>query len=257
MVDKRHALKMTFLGTGSAFTIGEGNFHSNVLLEIHNDTLLIDAGSDIRFSLNEQKKNYLNIHNLYLTHLHGDHVGGVEWLALNSFFDEKYIGKPNLIASDTIISELWEKTLAGGLSTLATQISTLDTYFNVHSVGDAGTFEWQEIEFKLVQMVHVFNGMQLRPCYGLLFEYHSTRILYTADTRFVPEEIYKEADIIFHDCETAKIKSGVHAHYSELLQLASEFKKKMWLYHYNPGPLPDAKADGFLGFVAKGQCFTF
>jgi len=30
----------------------------------------------------------------------------------------------------------------------------------------------------------------------------------------------------------------VHAHYDELLTLP---KKKMWLYHYGPGPLPDAK----------------
>jgi hypothetical protein len=31
----------------------------------------------------------------------------------------------------------------------------------------------------------------------------------------------------------------------------------MWLYHYNPGHLPDARADGFRGFVKKGQVFDF
>ena len=29
----------------------------------------------------------------------------------------------------------------------------------------------------------------------------------------------------------------------------------MWLYHYSPGPLPDACAEGFLGFVRRGQSF--
>jgi hypothetical protein len=31
----------------------------------------------------------------------------------------------------------------------------------------------------------------------------------------------------------------------------------MWLYHYQDGPLPDAKADGFAGFVNQGQTFEF
>jgi hypothetical protein len=65
------------------------------------------------------------------------------------------------------------------------------------------------------------------------------------------------ADIIFHDCETASVKSGVHAHYTELLTLSETIRNKIWLYHYNPGALPDAKKDGFRGFVKKGQCFDF
>jgi hypothetical protein len=29
----------------------------------------------------------------------------------------------------------------------------------------------------------------------------------------------------------------------------------MWLYHYSDGLLPDAVADGFLGFARPGQVF--
>ncbi len=82
----------------------------------------------------------------------------------------------------------------------------------------------------------------------------------SADSQFVPDlmlPLYQEAEIIFHDCETSEKKSGVHAHYTELKTLPSEIKRKMWLYHYQPLPLPDAKADGFRGFVKKGQCFDF
>ena len=31
----------------------------------------------------------------------------------------------------------------------------------------------------------------------------------------------------------------------------------MWLCGYQPGPKPDAVADGFLGFVKRGQVFDF
>ena len=82
----------------------------------------------------------------------------------------------------------------------------------------------------------------------------------TTDTQFSPEQIknfYDMADLIFQDCETGEFESGVHAHYEKLKTLPEEFKKKMWLYHYQDGGLPDAKADGFLGFVKMGQVFDY
>ena len=45
--------------------------------------------------------------------------------------------------------------------------------------------------------------------------------------------------------------------FSELDTLPAEIKKKMWLYHYQPGHLPDAKEHGFQGFVKKGQVFEY
>jgi hypothetical protein len=49
----------------------------------------------------------------------------------------------------------------------------------------------------------------------------------------------------------------VHSHYSDLCTLPAELRRKMWLYHYNPGPLPDVRAQGFRGLVQRGQCFDF
>ncbi|KTC75332.1 metal-dependent hydrolase of the beta-lactamase superfamily transporter III [Legionella birminghamensis] len=254
------SLKMTFLGTGSAFTVGHNNFQSNVLLQLNGESLLIDAGSDVRFALYDLKIDYHDIRSVYISHLHSDHIGGLEWFALSTFFDDRYKGKPRLFASEAIIGDLWSKSLAGGLSTLPHQRASLQTYFNVHSINKYGTFEWEGITFKLVQMIHVFNDYSLMPCFGLMFEYNSTKIFFTADTQYVPDQMmhfYKEADLIFHDCETQTFPSGVHAHYKELVTIPAELKKKMWLYHYNPCKLPDAQADGFLGFVARGQSYIF
>lgn len=253
-------LKMTFLGTGSAFTIGDGNYQSNVLLQLQDDSLLIDAGTDLRFSLAEQNLDFKIINNIYISHLHADHVGGLEWLALSHYFATDVKKKPVLFASDQLIGDLWKKSLAGGLETLTAKKASLDMYFDVCPIKGNGYFRWQDINFRIVQTVHVYNNLKLQPCFGLMFEHNSTRIFYSADTQYSPHQLqdfYSEADIIFHDCETSAIKSGVHAHYSELRKIPIEFRKKMWLYHYSPGPLPDARADGFPGFVRKGQCFEF
>lgn len=252
-------LKITFLGSGAALTTAAKNYQSNLLLQKNNDTLLIDAGGDLRFSLAEKNLNYRDIKNIYISHLHADHIGGLEWLALNTFFDETYEGKPNLFISEDLISDLWNKSLSGGLSTLSTESATLATFFNVHPMKLHETLCWQGVSFRLVQAVHVVSDYALMPCYGLLLEYNGTHIYFTADTQLALKQLidyYKIADIIFHDCETSDKKSGVHAHYADLVLVEKKLKKKMWLYHYNSGVLPNAKADGFLGFVEKGQVFT-
>ena len=100
----------------------------------------------------------------------------------------------------------------------------------------------------------------ISPSYGLMFLADDIKVFITTDTQYSPSQLgnfYETADLIFHDCEIAKHKSHVHAHYDELINLPLAIKNKMWLYHYNSSKLPDAKKDGFRGFVKKGQCFDF
>ncbi len=119
-------------------------------------------------------------------------------------------------------------------------------------------------------MVHVVSGRKINHSYGLMIDLVSVidnrkatvrHIFYTGDTQFCPKQIeayYAQADLIFQDCETSKAKSTVHAHYDDLRLLPSETKAKMWLMHYQAdGVVTDqrAKADGFVGFVKRGQAF--
>jgi len=253
-------MKLTFLGTGSAFTVGEDNYHSNMILEANDkQRLLIDCGSDIRFSLYEQGLSHQDIQSVYISHLHADHAGGLEWLAFNTKFDPN-AQKPNLCLYEKMVSDLWNKSLAAGLSSLPGKIAELADFFNVHPVKDNEPFVWHDVEFRLIQTIHVMAGFSMMPSYGLLFTVDGTTVFITTDTQFSPHQMakfYEMADIIFHDCETKPISTGVHPTYQELLSLDEKIRNKMWLYHYNPGKLPDAKKDGFRGFVKKGQCFDF
>lgn len=253
-------LKITFLGSGSAFTIGPDNYQSNVLFEIDHDYLLVDAGTDIKFSLRDQGLGHKDIKNVYISHLHDDHCGGLEWLALSTYFNPQYPGKPTLFASEKILPDLWNMKLAAGLRTLPQVQASLDSFFNVMAIKPFDGFVWHSIHFKLVRTVHYYSEYELMPSFGLIFTYNKTRIFFTSDTQSSPNQLisfYEESDLIFHDCETTEGKSGVHSHYSELVKLPAHIKKKMWLYHYSPGELPDAEKDGFLGFIVKGQCFVF
>lgn len=253
--------KLIFIGSGSAFTTNSDNYHSNMLLvnTENNKNLLIDCGSDARHALAELGYSHKDIESVYVSHLHADHVGGMEWLALATKFD---LGcdKPTFYAMPAIMNTIWDETLRGGLSTIQGVAADLSLFFNLAPIAPDGRFNWNDLPFQTVQTIHVVNNFGFMPSFGLLFEVNGTTIFITTDTQAGLKQFkdfYDRADIIFHDCETCLLPSHVHGSFEELDQLAPEIKAKMWLYHYNPGPLPDAKKAGFLGFVKKGQVFEF
>lgn len=255
-------MKLVFIGTGSAFSVG-GNYHSNMYFE--NDQkkrFLFDCGSDIRHALYDLQMTHSDIDAIYISHLHADHVGGLEWIAFQTYFDPKNKRKLPLYIEEELGIELWENVLKGGLSSLENLQTTLSTFFEVHSFPKNGSFTWEGIQFKSFPLKHVISNHKECICNGLKAEIDGKNILISADTQFPqPNDIlykeYEKADIIFHDCETMPFKTNVHPHYTDLITLDPKIKSKMWLYHYQKGDLPDAKKDGFRGFVKKGQCFDF
>lgn len=219
--------------------------------------LLIDCGSDIRHSLFEQGIGHNEIDAVYISHLHADHVGGLEWFGFSKLFIDKV--KPALYISSDQRDKLWNNVLSGGMSSLESEDATLATYFDVQPIHQQ-SFIWKKFLFQLIKVEHsMSNGVHI-PAYGLLITGDSKKIFISTDSRFHPNvlnPIYKQADIIFHDCETSCIASGQHAQYSDLKTLDPVIKAKMWLYDYNDGLLPDAEKDGFKGFISQGQSFDF
>ena len=253
-------MKLTFLGSGSAFTLGADNFQSNMLLTSNTGKkLLLDCGSDIRFSLHALGMSHRDITDIYISHLHADHVGGLEYVGFSTKFDPS-CERPNLYIEDDLADQLWNRTLSGGMRSIEGQITELETFFAVEKVKPNGHFTWEDVDFNLVKVIHVNNGQFIMPTYGLFFEVDGLKVFMSSDTQFVIDELieyYQKADIIFHDCETAQFPTKIHAHYQQLITLPETIKRKMWLYHFQPGELPNAQQEGFCGFVQRGQMFDF
>ena len=274
-------MKLTFAGVGSAFC-GADQWQTNAVLTDDNPPappdrprdakhLLIDCGSDARFSLKELGVELKDIERVYISHLHADHVGGLEWLAFSTFF-APHIQRPILHASNDLIYELWYSTLRGGLESIQGEVAELGTYFNVLPVRPNDDFRWHGVIFQPIQTVHIVSGYKITHSYGLMIDLVGIadmkkegvvrRVFFTGDTQFCPKQIeafYAQSDLIFQDCETTPFKSGVHAHYDDLNTLPAEVKAKMWLMHYQAGNVSQdhAREDGFAGFVVKGQSFEF
>ena len=258
-------MKLKFIGVGAAFTTA-AYYQSNVLITAANGKkILIDCGSDVRFALSENGVTAGNLGSeidaVYISHLHADHIGGLEWVAFGTYFNPS-AKKPVLFAEEKMMSRMWHRSLRGGLWLIDGHEMQLTDYFDCRPLGEAESFTWQEIHFQLVKMPHVIAGDHRHDSFGLIItDRISNRppVFFSTDALFRPQTICDLApnvSLILHDCETAAVKTGVHSHYDDLRTLPGGVKQKMWLYHYQPTPHYQPVDDGFLGFIEKGQEFA-
>ncbi len=291
-------MKIKFLGSGSAFTLAEENYQSNILItkevEIVNETeeeiqngsgitytssiknLLYDAGSTIAESLNAADLSPQDLDSVYISHLHDDHSGGIEYIAFKTYFEVFKYGKtefgsmkPGLIAHQSILRNGWDTSWKGGLQSIQGQTNTLETYFDTNYMQDNDNFDFYGTEMRPIQTVHVVDDRRIVPSYGLMFKSNnavSTKTIFiTGDSQFAPNQMltyFDQSDMIFHDCEFAEYPNSVHAQFHQLCELSQKTKAKMWLYHYSLNgktfeELEDEVTDnGFAGLVKRGQEFT-
>jgi ribonuclease BN (tRNA processing enzyme) len=253
-----------FLGVGGAFApISKGN--SNMLITSNGKHMLIDCGGSVQYTLKDEfKVDPRDIDALWISHLHADHIGSLEWFAFYRHFMPKKdesgnVIKPKLYMVHSLMEELWETSLKGGLQSVEGKVMHLTNYFDCIPVMGNTNFTWEGFVMTPVQTIHVMSGYMFKESYGLLMEnVASGKITFvTTDTQFCPYQLrvfYTKADQVFHDCETLEQKSNVHAHYNDLKTLDADVRAKMWLYHY-AGKIDSVNADGFMGFVDKGQEF--
>ena len=104
-------MKVTFLGAGSAFSKRNGN--SNILVESGNTRLLIDFSLLCSQSLVTYGFSLQDITHLFITHLHADHISGLEEMAFMTRL--VYRSKPILLSTASLSNQLWSGSLRGGL----------------------------------------------------------------------------------------------------------------------------------------------
>lgn len=259
-------MKITFLGVGSAFS--RKNANSNVLIESGEVKLLIDCARSCPPSLEQYGLSLRDITHVIITHLHSDHITGLEEMALMSKLIYKH--KPIIISTSSLLERLWDASLRGGLEYIEiipgdkTQLFLKD-YFELRNTLPKEEFvigKVPELKICMHPSDHVL-GME---SYSIEMEEapggKTKRFFFSGDTRFDKEMIlygYETCTYLFHDCQlhdSGKYNQlGVHASYNQLCTLPQEIRKKIWLYHYGDKLLPNVEEDGFAGLVTHHQSF--
>lgn len=250
-------MKIKALGCGGMSSTKYRN--TQFYIKHNGSSLLIDAGFDTKFSLAENGLSVADISDIYITHAHADHIGGLEYIAFMTYFNPT-LNKPFLMGHYTIMDKLWN-SLRLGLECIDLPEISLHTYFLVLEFNNIA-FTSCGIQFNLVKTPHVENQYHPMDSYGLFFETENKNKVYITGDSILSKnntniDFYKNANIIFQDCETTVgFETGVHAHYNTLNKFSKEIKAKMYLNHYgdNVDDVWKEKAvdDGFKGFVPLG-----
>lgn len=295
-------MKIIVLGCGNAFS--GHNFNQSFLVEeslphfsgngsmvAETRRMLIDCGRRVPEALDAAGISMESIDDIYISHLHSDHVGGLEHLAFvrydwknrpESFRESQEKGwpsPPRLIANRELMKELWLKTLRGGLESMEGFLATLETYFIPVRVAENKSFDWMGWRCSLIQQIHIMTGSSIMNTFGLFMEREGyPSVYFTTDSQHCSprqlEIFYRKADLIFQDCELSPHMSQVHANWRQLtgdptansIRLGPEIRRKMLLSHYqdyyNEGRDADgspfdwdraAAEHGFIGFARVGM----
>ena len=90
------SLKLTFLGSGDAFASGGRMQTAMHVKTSSNNNFLIDCGASIMVGIRKFNIDPNAIQNIFITHLHGDHFGGIPFLILDAQLVSKRVGPLNI-----------------------------------------------------------------------------------------------------------------------------------------------------------------
>lgn len=96
-------MKIFPLGVGNAFT--KRFYHNNFLFDFDGEAFLVDCGTSLRFSLKEAGIPYADLHNVFISHCHFDHIGGLEELITHRL-------KENFTTKVYVLRDMYEDVLS-------------------------------------------------------------------------------------------------------------------------------------------------
>lgn len=231
-------LKITSLGHGGAFAgINKGN--TSFLIEIDDKKLLFDCGTLTPYILRDEMGiNFHEIDAVYISHSHADHVGGLPLFLQSRYWIPKMEDGKRVLPTIHAHKKVWDEIY----DSLTIEIQHkdpvdgrnrfLENFANVTWSPDISSVA----KFNYVKQNHIpYNGVEgQKPVYGLKFEYKGKRVLLTADTAEVAD--LAEYDYVFHDCEAGNYRSGVHAHFDDILAaffaIPLDKRPNLYLTHY-------------------------
>ncbi len=235
-------MKLFVLGVGDTFT--EKHVTHALLLEHEGFRLAIDCPDSYRRVLRQARDSAVlrarsspedattldlaAIDDVLITHVHGDHMNGLEGVAYFKHFAQKKRLGLHTIAP--VKDGLWEQRLVSPMGRLwngqAFRELGFEDYFDWHEVAlDRSTTIGPFTIRARTTKHHVPTSALFVECRGA-----GTSIGISSDTAFDPELIafLSAADLIVHETNYGP----AHTAYSGLLTLDEAVKKKMRLIHY-------------------------
>ncbi|HEY2775773.1 MAG TPA: MBL fold metallo-hydrolase [Candidatus Binatia bacterium] len=204
-------MKLTVLGSGDAFCSG-GALHSCNLLEHEGGTLMLECGPGVLAGMKRLGIPTGAPDALLISHLHGDHFGGIPFLFLEYLFENPRSRPLTILGPPTIL----ERSFAL-YSALYRELQSFELPFEIRCEelhpGSRTTVAGFEIEaFRVTHNAEPFS-------LGYRIVSPDATMLFSGDSAwneaFVEQS--KDCDVFLCECCTMEPTVPMHTSYSELL----------------------------------------
>ena len=245
-------LRLLSLGVGNAFSAV--SYSSCLALQADACWMLIDCPHPILKMMREASLSSgmtldpADVHAVALTHLHADHVSGLEGLGYyNHFFLHR---RTKLLAHKSVWERLWSEHLAAGMkySTPTPGAAVVERcfadFFDLHNLPDNQTVTTGPFK------ISTFPATHSVPTTAYFIEAADRKFGYSADTSYNPPliEWLSRADLIVHEANG----DYPHTPYERLAALPAELRKKMFVIHYPDGFDPPGRE---VALLRQGQSY--
>jgi ribonuclease BN (tRNA processing enzyme) len=228
------------LGVGDTFS--EIHNTAALLLECEGFRLAVDCPDRYRGVLRNAGQRagraltLETVDDVFITHVHGDHMNGLEGVAFYKRFAENT--RVRLHATDEVRSVIWDQRLRAPMEALwdgaRHQTLGFDDYFDFSPSPWGREFAIGPFVVTLRRTIHHV------PTAAMLVRAGDRTLGYSSDTAFDPELIafLSRADVIVHETNFGP----AHTPYEKLLTLPTEIRRKLRLIHY-PDQLDPATSE--------------
>jgi len=212
--------RVVFLGTGDAYS-AYGRLNAAYLIEGSEGSLLLDCGPTFLAALNREKLSTDPIDAVFITHLHGDHFGGLPFLFLHLCYIEPRSRPLTLIGPPGIESRVMRL-----YRTMYADSAEEPRPYAVHFVE---SHPGEQLLYSGMQIIP-FNvpHQQNPPSYGVELKAGGRKIVFTGDSGWTEDLAThtQGADLFICECSFFETRLPTHLDYIRIAENLARFGAK-------------------------------
>jgi ribonuclease BN (tRNA processing enzyme) len=215
---KRRA-KVTMLGTGDAFASG-GRAQAGFIIDAAGARILMEAGPEILGAMKRHAVRPNNLDLIVISHLHGDHFGGLPFLLLEYMWESRLERPLTIVGPRNLESRCWRlmKILFPGFD-----LARIKSRLRFVVIDPGATLQVGSVKLSAIRSPHTKPDISL----SLRVEIGSKTIVFSGDTGWNDAlvKFAEGADLFICECTYFESRHlRFHLNYPEIAEHRGKFK---------------------------------